>query len=110
MPHAPRRRAAPLGLAALILLAFLASAPSAQAWVCRPDPMGMCQFVQDTTGVVVDAAPSPEGIGVIVVYSVNGNEGEIVVTLCIRDTTVWLSEDGHCTPPPTKNRIEYILP
>lgn len=110
MPHAHPRRAAPLGLAALILLAILASAPSAQAWVCRPDPLGACQLVQDTTGVVVDAAPSTEGIGVVVVYSVNGEEGEIVVTLCVRDTTVWLSENGHCTPPPTGNRLEYVLP
>lgn len=108
MPRASLRR--PLGLAALLLLPLLATVPTAQAWVCMPDRFGLCEFIQDTTGVVVDAAPSPEGIGVVVTYSVNGEEGRIVVTLCIHNTTVWLSEDGHCPPPPTENLLEALLP
>lgn len=101
MPRSPRRRAAVRALPPLILaFLLLASTPSAHAWVCRPDPLGLCETVQDTTGLVLDVTPSPEGVGVIVVYGLNDHANRMALNLCVRGLQVWLSSTGRCTTPP----------
>jgi hypothetical protein len=77
-----------------------------------PDPQHVCELVQDTTGVIVDIATSPEGYGVIVMYTVDDQQHQAGLTLCVHGTKVWLSATGYCTTPPQspRDRISYLLP
>ena len=111
MPRASPCRSLRLCLLAL-LLALPAVAPSAQAWVCYPDPQRVCERVQEATGLILEIARSPEGVGVVVTYGAAGYQDHVIVTVCVHNLRVWISSTGHCTTPPTspRERVHYMLP